>query len=1032
MTWQDSSKDAEPKQIGPYAIDGTLGRGGMGVVYLARDPKLGREIALKVLPPHLATDPEALARFTREAQMLATINHPNIATIHSLEEDNGVHFLTMEHIHGETLAEIVRGEPLPLEEALPYFQQIAKGLEAAHKKGLIHRDLKPLNIMVTADGLAKILDFGLAKSNLIPDNISIAQEVVRGTPGYMSPEQLRGEEVDQRADNWAYGCILYECLTGVQAFAGNTPSDKIAATLRGEPDWELLRDHTNDAAFDLVRHLLHTDPTHRLGMISLARREVEEMVAHRALPSGITTARREAQEVGAGNLPVQLASFVGRETNLEEIGALLTTTRLVTLTGAGGSGKTRLGIERGRASAGLFPDGVWLVELAPLSDPGLVVEAVNSALKVKEDGHDSPQDALRSFLSKRNALIILDNCEHVVRAAAELTADVLSASPDVRFLATSREGLGVPGETIYHVPPLGLPGNGSDPAALNKSEAVRLFVDRARSVSPSFELTNENSPCVARICNYLGGIPLALELAAARVKLLPVREIADRLDESFRLLTGGSKTSLPRHQTLRKMIDWSYELLTEEERRALGRLSVFSGGWTMDAAEAVVSDDTIEEWEVLELLSNLVDKSLVELDEKGARLSGRMRYRMLETMRQYSLEKLQESGEEIAIRKSHARYVTALTAEAAPGFLEKKQDLWFHRMDFEIGNIRSAIDFSLGPDGNSASALAIVADLGRYWAVRSAWYENQSVMQRVLRAPGNETQTSERARALNWAGNSHYWIGEYETAREMFDEALVIFEKLDDRKGIAACYGNAGHLKNGIGDIEGAIASYQKQLALREELHDRRGVASALLFIGNAYRRLERYDKAREALGKSLAIQQELEDWHYISVLHSMIATIELMEGNLAEARRGFKTSLVLYNRTGNKWGIANCKNQTGLCDLLEGDRAAARELLLESLTIRENLNDPWSIAESLISASFYASRQGLIREYYVLSGAGENIRARLRDARTESDTAILRRFQDGLEGKATEEEAGRWQAEGRALDEEDSILMARRILTSP
>ncbi|NNE07671.1 MAG: protein kinase [Gemmatimonadetes bacterium] len=1029
MTWQPSKDDTAPKRIGPYAIEATLGRGGMGVVYLARDPKLGREIALKVLPSHLATDPEALARFTREAQMLATINHPNIATIHSLEEDDGVHFLTMEHIRGETLAEIVRGEPLPLEEALPYFQQIAKGLEAAHKKGLIHRDLKPFNIMVTAEGLTKILDFGLAKSNMVQDDISIAQEVVRGTPGYMSPEQLRGEEVDQRADNWAYGCILYECLTGKQAFAGNTPSDKIAATLRGEPDWDLLREHASDAAYDLIRHLLHTDPTHRMGMISLARREVEEMVARQALPSGITTARREAQEEGAGNLPVQLASFVGRRTNLDEIGTLLAKSRLVTLTGAGGSGKTRLGIERGRASASAFPDGVWLVELAPLAEPGLVVDAVNSALGVSEDGHDSPGDALRSFLAKRNTLIILDNCEHVVRAAAELTADVLRASPDVRFLATSREGLGVPGETIYHVPPLGLPGNGNDPAALGESEAVQLFLDRAQSVSPSFELTSENSPCVARICNYLGGIPLALELAAARVKILPVREIADRLDESFRLLTGGSKTALPRHQTLRKLIDWSYELLTEEERRTLERLSVFSSGWTMDAAEAVVADDTIEDWEVLELLSNLVDKSLVELDEKGARLSGRMRYRMLETMRQYSLEKLRERGEETAIRRAHARCFKTLAAEAAPEFLGKKQDLWFHRMDFEKGNMRNAIDFALGPDGSPRDALAIVADLGRYYAVRSAWHENMSLYERVLGAPGNGEPTTERARALNWAGNALYWIGEYDRAKGMFDEALAIFEELGDRKGIAACYGNAGHLRNGTGDIEGAIAFYEKQLALREELQDRRGVASALLFLGNTYRRLERFDAAREALTKSMVIHREHEDLHYISVLHSMIGAIELLEGDVPEARRRFQESLVLYEKTGNKWGISNCLNQTGLCDLLEEHYDEARTRFLESLAIRKTLNDPWSMSESFLSAGWYAARRGKFREFHVLTGAGEEMRSRLRNARTDHDSPFARKFREEVAGQASQEEVDRWRREGVGLGEDEAALLAGRLL---
>jgi predicted ATPase/transcriptional regulator with XRE-family HTH domain len=407
-------------------------------------------------------------------------------------------------------------------------------------------------------------------------------------------------------------------------------------------------------------------PEHAGAAVGAAGPQAIYQVVHPDLPADFPPLASPV--VHPGNLPLALTSFIGREEEQSEVRALLGAARLVTLTGAGGAGKTRLALAVARELLGDYPQGVWLVELAPLADPALVPQAVAQALGLREEAGQPILGTLLGHLKERHLLLVLDNCEHLVSACAELATALLRACPSVRILATSREGLGVAGERLYRVPSLAAPplGHLPPPERLGGYAAVALFVARAQERRAGFTLSAQNAPAVAAVCAQLDGLPLAIELAAARVGSLPVEAIAGRLDDRFRLLTGGPRTALPRQQTLQAALDWSYDLLTEPEQRLLHRLVVFAGGWTLEAAEVMGAGDGVESWEVLDLLGGLVNKSLVLLDEDADAPDRVGRYRLLETVRQYGWERLGTSQEAARVRDRHLAYFLALAEEAAP------------------------------------------------------------------------------------------------------------------------------------------------------------------------------------------------------------------------------------------------------------------------------------------------------------------------------------------------------------------------------
>jgi len=579
--------------------------------------------------------------------------------------------------------------------------------------------------------------------------------------------------------------------------------------------------------------LPHTVSLRDLGSVrlrDLARSERVYQVVHAQLRQDFPSLR--SLEATPNNLPQQVSSFIGRESVLDEARTLLGNTRLLTLVGVGGLGKTRLSLQVGADVLDDFPDGVWFVQLAPLSDPRLVPETIASVLGVKEEAGRPVEEALIRHVRDRGLLLILDNCEHLVQVCAELAKALLEAGPQVKVLATSRESLHVGGETTYPLPPLKVPDTHEAPtlAALTRCEAVRLFVDRAVAAQPAFQLMPSNAPAVTAICHALDGIPLAIELAAARLRTLSVEKVAQRLSDRFRLLTRGDRTKLPRQQTLRACIDWSHDLLGERERTLLRRLAVFAGGWTLDAAEAVGTGGDIAAADVLELLTGLVEKSLVESEAAGER------YRLLETVRQYAQERLHTSGEGDETRSRHVAFYLALAEQAGPMLYTPEQAAWLARLDLERDNFFSTYAWCDREDGDGVAGLKFVKALQMYWIYRGSIALGHRLAVKALSHLASKDPTADRCYAVTMVGQLGSEMGRHVEAREHGDEALKIAAMLGDE--ILA--GGARRLLGGalveLGDRDAARGHLEEALALARKSGNRRTISISLDHLAELHR----------------------------------------------------------------------------------------------------------------------------------------------------------------------------------------------------
>ena len=940
-----------------YRIDAELGHGGMGVVYRAHDTLLDRDVAIKVLSA-TALGNEGRARLLREAQAAAQLNHPNIVAIHDAGEADNVSFIVMEMIEGESLHS---RRPTALDEILSLARQVCAALEHAHAHGIVHRDLKPENVLITPDGTAKLMDFGLARSGA--SRISTEGAIV-GTVFYLAPEQALGQEIDGRADLYALGVMLYELTTGRLPFTGDDPLAVISQHIHapvGPP--RALRPDLPPALETIILKLLAKNPADRFA----SAREVEAAL--------VATAVELRSPAGGprNNLPIQLSSFIGRERESDEVKRLLSASRLVTLTGAGGSGKTRLALQVAADVLETFPDGVWLVELAPLSDPALVPQAVVSALDIREQSDRPLIETLSNYLGSKQLLLVLDNCEHLIEACATLAETLLRTCSNLRILATSREAIGITGESAWQVPSLPAPDPQHLPpaeanlaATLMQYEAIRLFVDRAiaaRSV-PAFALTNQNALAVAQICHRLDGIPLAIELAAVRMKALTVEQIAARLDDRFNLLTVGSRTALPRHQTLRAAIDWSYGLLSEAERVLLSRLSVFAHGWTLEAAEAICTGDGLETYQVLDLLTRLVDKSLVTVEEHR----NQARYHLLETLRQYAQEKLADSGESEQVQTRHLAFYLNLAATAEPQLRSAEQVVWLDRLEDGHDNLRAALDWSLGHD-ESEAGLRLAGSLYRVWYLRGYWSEGREWLERMLsaggisapvlkrlRAPHERAATLARAKALQGVG----WLAD-DTPRGIapYEESLALCREVDDKWGTAFSLRGLGVLAYTQDDYRQGAALLNESLALFRELGDKWGIALAL-FDSGWLASGQDHDQQAEALWEeSLALFRQTGDRWGMAVSLGALRYFAQLQNDYKRAAKLSKESLTLFRELGDKAGIAISLSRLGTLLYRRDDFRQTTALFEEGLALQRELGYRWDTAYSLSMLGLAACYQG-------------------------------------------------------------------------
>jgi non-specific serine/threonine protein kinase len=641
------------------------------------------------------------------------------------------------------------------------------------------------------------------------------------------------------------------------------------------------------------------------------------------------------------NLPLQLSSFIGRKQEMAEVKRLLSMSRLLTLTGAGGCGKTRLALQMVTTVLDTYTDGIWVVELAPLSDIALVPQAVASVLGLREDSDQPCLTVLLRYLQAKHLLLVLDNCEHLIEATAQLADALLRHCPYLQILTTSRETLNIAGEVVWLVPSLSLPES-SEPLPveiLKQYDAIRLFVERAMTALPTFALTDQNAATVAQVCQKLDGIPLAIELAAARVKVLRVEQIAIRLDNRFRLLTGGSRTALPRHQTLRALIDWSYKLLSPAEQLLLRHLSVFAGGFTLEAVEAIWAG---KEGDILGLLTQLVNKSLV-VSEREQGLEAR--YRLLETIQQYMLEKLVESGEVKKVRGRHLDFFLQVVEKDETKLHGTEQLMLLSRLEVEHDNLRAALQWAWEQEVAEIVA-RLGGALGQFWAIRGYLGEGRQWLGRILvqreristptlakvlfsygwllfeqanysqaqqyyeeslklwREIGNSENIAE---LLNSLGHVAQQQSDYTRAVALSMESLTLYRDLDDKAGIALSLNRLGHIAQLQGDYAYAVSLVEESLTLRRELDDKRGIASSLNFLAETARREGQYERAIALYEESLLLCQKLGDKRCIAGLSHNLGHVIQEQGDYERATAMFKRSLALYQKLENRPGVALC-----------------------------------------------------------------------------------------------------------------------------
>jgi predicted ATPase len=680
------------------------------------------------------------------------------------------------------------------------------------------------------------------------------------------------------------------------------------------------------------------------------------------------------------NLPYQLTSFVGREQEIAQLEELVTANRLVTLTGAGGAGKTRLAIEVASRLIDAFPDGVWLVELAALSDPSLVPQAVAQALSVKEQPAKPLVETLSDHLTSKKLLLLLDNVEHLLEGCAHLVDEIVRRSPDITVLVTSRERLGMTGELTYRVPSLTVPGSIGTltPENVSPYEAVRLLVERAKLVRPDFHLTAENASSIASICARLDGMPLAIELAAPRLRSMTVDELTERLDQRFALLTDGSCAALPRHRTLRSMLDWSYDLLTEREQAMLRRVAVFVGGWTLAAAEHVCAGDRIDASDVIEQLTSLVDKSLVLTDEQA----GATRYRMLETVRQYALDRLRERAEGAQWRARHLACYLSLAENFSAEIGGPQQQSWLARVAAEHDNLRAALAWST--ESSPIEGLRLANALPTFWHVRGHQGEGRQWLARLLDAVPIDAVPRERARGLHAAAMLAIQHSDYATAKRLLRESLVLCREIDDPNRAARVLGGLTWLSNEQGLYPEAEALARESVDCARAIGDHR-----LLFA---------------SLG-NLAV-----------ALHA--------QGQWAEARKFHEQALGVARELGTPWEIGCALNTIGREELEEGRRDLAREHLAEAIGLLHGLDSPSGVAESLDGFAAMAAEESPLRAVR-LWAAAEALHQEIGNARSVHEGIAYERHMKPVRAILTAEAFDQAWDEGRAMTPDDAVRYA-------
>jgi predicted ATPase/class 3 adenylate cyclase len=814
------------------------------------------------------------------------------------------------------------------------------------------------------------------------------------------------------------------------------------------------------ATRELVRDFLPANTE----MIDLGEKRLKDLLRPEHLsqltPAGLPKIFPPIKTLEAfpNNLPMQLTTFVGREKEIGEVKAELETHRLVTLTGSGGTGKTRLSLQVAADLLENFEQGVWFVELAPLADPALIPQTIQAAIGITEQPGKMPLDILKEYLVDKQTLIVLDNCEHLIEDSSKVADALLHAAPGLKVLASSREALGVRGELSYPVPSLSLPDPKHMPEmeALSQYEAVRLFIDRALLVSPHFTVDKDNAPFIAQVCYRLDGIPLAIELAAARIKMMSLEQISARLDDRFRLLTGGARTALPRQQTLRALIDWSYDILTDTERLLTRRLSVFAGGWTLETAEEVCSGEGIQSYEVMDLLGQLLNKSLVSVIECSD--CGVMRYRMLETIRQYAREKLLEAGGSESIYRRHLAYFSKLAEQAGPELTRSDQVKWLDQLEDELDNLRKALEWALASDVPAGLRLLVAS--APFWEARVHPRELSDWLGELLERYPAEDVLRTRALALR-----AWWLAlqdDFSQARTLLDQSLQLSRRISDRQDEAYSLLGLGVLTTTQGNHASGIPIVEQSLAIYEELGDMLGQANANGWLTLNHNDLER---SKALAAKSLQLNRQMG--HLAGIAGSlgelarrmiwggdMVTPLPLMDearrlfhdlrdpageaeilqiygtlaywqGNYASSYASYKESAELADRSGTVLFIHWSRIGMAYALFRQGNLEQARELFIFCVINYQKVGDIIAVVFTLEGLAALDLTTGRLPRAVQLFAWADVMRIKVGDHRPPVEQVAVDKDQAVLRSQLDEKTYAMLSAQGQALTFDQAVALA-------
>jgi predicted ATPase/class 3 adenylate cyclase len=818
--------------------------------------------------------------------------------------------------------------------------------------------------------------------------------------------------VEERGDDYV-GPVLNRAARMVSAGHGGQ-------VLLSQATYELVRDELPDdvAISDLGEHRLK----------DLSRPENIFQLVISNLDSNYPPLK--TLDAYPNNIPLQLTSFIGRERELEDVKCKLAASRLVTLIGAGGTGKTRLALQVAADLTDKFKQGVWFVDLSTLTESGFVPQSVAAVLSIREESQRPLTETLRDKISDRELLLVLDNCEHIIEACAHLADALLRACPRLRILATSREALRIGGETTILVWPLETPDPKHLPATemLSKYDAVRLFIERAIAVSPDFIVDNKSAPAVAQICYQLDGIPLAIELAAARVGAMSVDMILDRLDDRFRLLSKGDRAVLPRHQTLGAVIDWSYDLLSKDERTLFRRLGVFAGSWTLEAAESLCCGDGIEEWEIFELITSLVDKSIVQIDRSQMEL----RYRMLETIRQYALQKISTANEIEDIRGCYINFYLKLAEEG------EKKSYWGgdtalpKRLALDFDNFRAALSWcfedieTFGEIGlRMAGALWIV------WWTFGNLNEGRDWLEKAIKV--DSIGGVPRAKALTNLGCIAWQQGDYQVAAAYTEESIKIYraEVTEDRPGLANAIHIRGHVAFDQKDYTQARSLFEESLTKFRQLEDQINICLLVSDLGMVDYHEGDYQSAKLRFEECLEISREGEDLTNISVNLIRIGDIARLERDYDGAAAYYEESLEILRDLGWNLDLASNLHKLGCIARFRGDFQKAAQLFIESLQMQQTMGNKQGVIECLVGLAGLAAVAGREEEAVRLFSAAEQSLAAIGAPLGPADRVELERDLSIIQARLSADAYSNAWSNGKRFSIEQAITLAQDVASS-